>query len=851
MSVRNVTIEGPIRPVRQSTPKFLASASSRFVRTPLRFLAIPLAFGIGAIVWHSQFSYGHLVEIMALRSAALYTDALVEFRTLYTSEVVKTVKGEGIPVTHDYATRNGAIPLPGTLSMLLAERIGERGTRVKARLYSPYPFPWREETSNLNEDFAVAAWAFFQENPGRAFIRFEDDVDGAKSLRYATADLMRPSCVECHNTHPDTPKGDWKVGDVRGVLEVVYPLGPVAQDARLYVWQSLGLQIAMLVLALSALAFVFGKLRTRTDETQQAKARFQDFVETAADWFWELDANLRFTYVSVGHEHASGVPAKQVLGQTAEDLFAAQANREPDKWQRRFEDMKLGRPIESIEFVENHPDGKRRVLRLNGKPVFDERGVFTGYRGTGLDVTEAHNLAQELAHQASHDALTGLVNRREFERRLQRLLETAKAEKTENALCYLDLDEFKVVNDTCGHISGDQLLCQLGESLKNQMRVRDTLARLGGDEFGVLLEHCPLQQAELVAEKLRETVGNFRFQCEGKSFHVGVSIGLVPITEGSGNMAEVTRAADAACFAAKDQGRNRVHIYHEEDVELAKRHGEMAWVARINQALAENRFRLYVQPIVPVSPDDSESLHYEVLLRMEDEEGQIVPPGAFLPAAERYNLSTKIDRWVIGAVFEWLANHPQQLERTRSCAINLSGASLTDHEILATVARELEKWNIPPGKICFEVTETAAIANLAKAALFILTLKELGCRFALDDFGSGLSSFTYLKNLPVDYLKIDGAFVKNMIDDPVDSAMVKTINEIGKVMSKQTIAEFVENEAIREKLQEIGVDYAQGYGIGRPHPIDEMTKIEEPRNKSASPESPSMIAKTQPRQLEE
>jgi len=452
------------------------------------------------------------------------------------------------------------------------------------------------------------------------------------------------------------------------------------------------------------------------------------------------------------------------------------------------------------------------------------------------DVTEAHNLSQELSYQASHDSLTGLVNRRELENRLARVLETARTDSSHHALCYLDLDQFKVINDTCGHVAGDELLRQLSEVLRAKVRRRDTLARLGGDEFGVLMEHCALRQAERVANTLRKTVEEFRFSWESKTFSVGVSIGLVPVTSESDSVAGALSAADTACYVAKDQGRNRIHVYHPEDMELARRHGEMQWVARINQALEEERFCLSAQPIRLLSEIDQEPSsttptaegggYYELLLRMRDSSGRLVPPGAFLPAAERYSLSVKLDRWVVKKIFSWLDAHPEQLRRLTMCSINLSGHSIADADFLQFVISSLDGTNVPAEKLCFEITETAAISNLTSATRFITALKGWGCHFALDDFGSGLSSFAYLKQLDVDFLKIDGVFVKDVVDDPINLAMVKSINDIGKVMGKRTIAEFVENDGILEKLREVGVDYAQGYRIGRPKPLDQLLNIE-------------------------
>jgi diguanylate cyclase (GGDEF)-like protein/PAS domain S-box-containing protein len=435
------------------------------------------------------------------------------------------------------------------------------------------------------------------------------------------------------------------------------------------------------------------------------------------------------------------------------------------------------------------------------------------------DSTDAHELSEKLSYQASHDALTGLVNRREFEHRLMRVLQSAQDAKTMHALCYFDLDQFKVINDICGHIAGDELLKQLSQILDAKVRKRDTLARLGGDEFGLLMEHCSLRQAGRVARTLQRVIREFRFVWDNRVFNIGASIGLVPIGSTSESVTSVLSMADAACYAAKDAGRNRIHVYHEEDSELLRRHGEMELVSQINRALEEGRFYLASQPIVSVGHSGSARSYYEILLRMEGQDGGMISPDVFLPAAERYNISAKLDRWVIGTAFAWLTSGAEDLDQLHLCSINLSGHSLGDSEFLQFVVRQFEETRLPAAKICFEITETAAIANLESATMFMKTLKERGCRFALDDFGSGLSSFAYLKNLPVDILKIDGVFVKDIVDDPIALAMVKSINEIGQVMGKKTIAEFVENRNILEKLGELGVDYAQGYGVGRPQPI--------------------------------
>lgn len=440
------------------------------------------------------------------------------------------------------------------------------------------------------------------------------------------------------------------------------------------------------------------------------------------------------------------------------------------------------------------------------------------------DITEAHHLNEKVAYQASHDALTGLANRSEFDRAIKEAVFLAYTDNSEHALCYLDLDQFKVVNDTCGHLAGDELLRQVGELLRKHLRKQDFVARLGGDEFGVLMYNCGLNEASHACEKLRDAIKNFYFAWEDRRFTIGVSIGVSSITDTSGNPGSLLKEADAACYAAKDKGRNRVHVFRPDDEELALRQGEMQWVEKIQRGLEQDCFCLYGQLIVPLSGQD-EGLHFETLIRYRNEKGAIIPPGAFLPAAERYNLAPAVDRWVIRHLFEWLANKAGFLDQLAICSINLSGLSLSDETMLAFISEQFSLWPVPAHKICFEITETAAIANLSQATKFINQLRNEGCLFSLDDFGSGLSSFAYLKNLPVDFLKIDGLFVKDILDDKVDLAMVKSINEVGHIMGKKTIAEFVENERIFNLLHTLGVDYAQGYGIEKPVPLDELRLI--------------------------
>lgn len=473
------------------------------------------------------------------------------------------------------------------------------------------------------------------------------------------------------------------------------------------------------------------------------------------------------------------------------------------------------------EYRIRHQDKGWRWVRDSVRLLCDAAGRPVELVGSWLDNTEAHLLSEQLELQASLDDLTGLLNRRAFEHKLGRALESTRLEGFQHALCYLDLDQFKVINDTCGHIAGDAVLRQLAHVLEGCIRQQDTLARLGGDEFGLLMERCSHDGAMRVAEELCKAIGDFRFVWGDRSFRLGVSIGVVLIDETVEGLNAALSAADSACYAAKDAGRNRVHIYTENDIELARRYGEMQWVSRITEALEQNRFDLSFQPIVPVSGERG-GHHYELLLRMYDEDGGVVLPGAFLPAAERYHLAGRLDEWVLDRAITWLTDNPEHLDELSLCAINLSGHSLGDARLLAWLVERLEQHETLASKLCFEVTETAAISNMCNALSFIETLRAMGCRFALDDFGSGLSSFAYLKTLPVDFIKIDGIFVEDIAVNPVAYAMVRSINEIGQVMGIKTVAEFVESDQSLTKLRDIGIDFAQGYGIGRPRPIAEL-----------------------------
>ncbi|HEY9761899.1 MAG TPA: EAL domain-containing protein [Trichocoleus sp.] len=464
--------------------------------------------------------------------------------------------------------------------------------------------------------------------------------------------------------------------------------------------------------------------------------------------------------------------------------------------------------------------GHERIIDYSTSSIRDAKGGVHGIVLVLRDITHQRRLARQLYWQASHDALTGLTNRTEFERLLQVSITEARQESAEHTFCYLDLDRFKIVNDTCGHLAGDELLRQISLLLQKQIRMTDALARLGGDEFGILLYNCSLRQGEAIAQGIRREMQNFRFNWDGQTFTIGVSIGLT-IVDGYFDATEILRRGDMACYWAKHEGRNRVCQFQVAGA--YDPHAGVAWVSRLTHALNHEGFHLYQQKVIDTT-NPEKIIHSELLLRLVDEAGNLHLPGAFLSTAERYNLMPDIDRWVIQHAFKAYASALSAAGGLGSkppsrFAINLSGASLNDDQLLEFIQAEMVTQQISPHQVCFEITETVAIANLTRASTMIHALKQMGCLFALDDFGSGMSSFTYLKTLSIDFLKIDGSFIQDITTDAVAHAMVKSIHDVAQAMGLKTIAEWVDNEPTLMTLQEIGIDYVQGYCIDQPQPL--------------------------------
>jgi diguanylate cyclase (GGDEF)-like protein/PAS domain S-box-containing protein len=546
-------------------------------------------------------------------------------------------------------------------------------------------------------------------------------------------------------------------------------------------------------------------------------------LKSIGDAVITTDAECRIVWLNPVAERMTGWTTIEAAGQPLTDVFRIinEDTREPTPNPVAIclaEDKAVGLASQTV-LIER--GGAEYGIEDSAAPIRGDKGEMLGAVLVFHDVTEQRRLSGEMSHRASHDALTGLVNRAEFEIRLRRLLHRSQADRSLNALLYIDLDQFKIVNDSCGHAVGDQLLIQVSKLFSGIVRSSDTLARLGGDEFAVILDHCPIDQAQRLAQQICDHMEDFRFSHDGKRFRIGASIGLVPVDRSWPTTAAILQAADTSCYAAKEAGRNRVHTWFDTDQEMRNRHGEMQWATRIEQALDEDRFMLFAQRIAALNGENG-GLHAEVLLRMRDHDGSPVLPGAFLPAAERFHLASRIDRWVLKNVLQWMKSVPS-LDFIENLSANLSGQSVGDRafhrwaiELLSEAGPEICH------RLCLEITETAAVTNLADAAHFIEQVRAIGVRVALDDFGAGASSFGYLKNMPVDFLKIDGQFIRKLGIDALDEAAVRCFADVAKVVGMKTVAEFVDHPTILGHLKRIGIDFAQGFFIHRPAPIDEL-----------------------------
>ncbi len=565
--------------------------------------------------------------------------------------------------------------------------------------------------------------------------------------------------------------------------------------------------------------------RKRAEEgLRWSEQRFRDFADTAADWFWELDADLRLSYLSERFHEITGNPAHNLLGlRHTEWLETICPDREACA--THIETLEKHEQFYNLELEVLGADGELRMHTVSGKPVLDPNSTFQGYRGTGRDVTGPHRMSRQLAHQASHDSLTGLVNRREFEERLGRVLETARNENNEHALCYLDLDQFKVVNDTCGHTAGDHLLKEISALLRTHVRQRDTLARLGGDEFGIIIEHCTVEHAKRLTDSLREAISNFRFLWQGASFQLGVSIGLMSISASARSVVDLMSAADNACYLAKERGRNRVHICSSNDLELARRRQEANWLTRINDALENDLFSLVLHPIVPLSrgtssDDGPERSACELQLRMQDEQGSEVPAEVFLPAAERYHIAAELDRWALEHTLRWLAENSERFRALDYCRVDLTAASLRDDDFVTDAVVALNESGVPAESMCFGLPESILLDGNSASSRFVDCMCEIGARLTITGFGTGHTVVRTIAQMPVDSLKLHPDIVNDVVDNPVARTLARNLVEIAELTRKQSVAPFVESRAALEVLSDLGVEFAVGPGVGNSRAID-------------------------------
>lgn len=753
---------------------------------------------------------------------------------------------EALPLRHNYYRRMLRLPVPDYGVMLLLTPVDQRGTIRYPGIFKPVLANFSKAITLCERNEAYTRHLIADRDAAReANERFRHAMDSSQDAIY----LIDPEAMRFLDFNH---QGSVSLGYAAGELSAMGPqdIKPDVDETELRrlferaiggeedlslnaVYRRKDGSLFPVEVRINALRQEFGKpviIAVARDVTERKaieealfkeKERAQVTLQSIGDAVITTDQLGRIDYMNPVAEALTGYACAEAKGWLLEEAFQIleETTRQP-----------VINPVDAClacgEMVSlaNHSllisrDGREIAIEDSAAPIRRSDGAVVGVVMVFHDVTRAREMAHKLSWQASHDSMTGLVNRAEFERRLALLVKECHLEKARHALLYIDLDQFKVVNDTCGHVAGDELLKQLAVLMHNLVRESDTLARLGGDEFGVLLCNCDQEHSLRVADALREQIRDYRFVWREHLFEVGASIGIVEINEDQRDISLILSQADMACYAAKDAGRNRVHIFEANDDELMRRHSEMLWVSKLTEAMGEQRLELFWQEIRPLQ-ESGTGCGYEVLLRLRDAQGRLILPGAFIPAAERYNLMPVVDRWVIGQVFafcrEWCE---RSSEMPVEIFINLSGASINHERTSDFILEQLRGSGLDAGHFCFELTETAAISNLTNAYRLIRELKKEGFRFALDDFGAGVSSFTYLKNLPVDYLKIDGSFVLDMLRDPVDESMVQMINQIGHVMGLKTIAEYVESAALCRRLTEMGIDFAQGFVLHKPVPM--------------------------------
>ncbi len=694
----------------------------------------------------------------------------------------------------------------------------------------------KEETQRIMEAASAGTWSW---TPATARLRVSPHLAALLGYASETHTLSRSQLLSL--IHPDDE--DKVAAQLRYDVEAVRP-APVMAELRVrgvdgdYQWVYMRAQWrrdqADESLVLHGVCVAIQELKNAQQERESLFARLQEQEQRAritlrsiADGVITTDAAGAVTELNPAAERLTGWSTALARGRQAREVFHVRApekgDAEPqaatlDPVDMALRENRVVAAPSNTTLVSRH--GHRYSVAYACAPLH----IMNEQRAEGAvltihDVTESKGLLDDLTYQASHDALTGLLNRREFALKLQRTLDRVKAEHAHGAaLLYMDLDQFKIVNDTCGHSAGDDLLQQLATEYRTHVRERDTLARLGGDEFALIVEHCSIEEALVVANKVLATTHRFRYACAGQSFQIGISIGLIPIHHGTSNVEEALRLADHACYIAKEAGRNRVFVQRSGDIDVQRRRNDMHWASKLGEAFNNGQLQLFVQPIRAVGKAQ-QGLHYEVLLRIQEDDSPPIEPAMFLPAANRYDLMPSVDRWVLSQTVAWLEAHAEHVGALEMCSMNVSQRALADDSFRDFAVALLGSMSVPAHKLCFEIAETGACANLHKTIEFIDRLKQLGCRFALDDFGTGMASFAYLKQIPVDFVKIDGSFITMMTSSRIDYEMVRFTNEISHVMGRQTIAEYVADSDTLLALEHIGVDFAQGFLLGEPRPM--------------------------------
>ncbi len=578
--------------------------------------------------------------------------------------------------------------------------------------------------------------------------------------------------------------------------------------------------IIILILTIFTALYVITRITKTEDQLYFEKELAQITLHSIGDGVITVDKDYLIKTINPVAEMLADVESQEVIGKNILSIYEGENAKQRSK-------INMGGIVNDtqrslFDFTLTKKDGTKFEVEHTIAPIIDQNKNILGAVIILRDVTEVRTMEKRLSYQASHDALTGLVNRREFEIRLKQTFRNAQTEDTTHSICFLDLDKFKIINDTSGHAAGDEFLKQVSNTIQSLLRQTDVLARLGGDEFAIIFNSCPIHQAKKICNQIIRKIKDTRFIWGKNSFETGASVGIVPITKLTTSVSDLMGSVDAACYEAKNKGRNRIQVFEPDDAEFIKHKIETSWIQKIKDAINNNSFELYFQELRNINPQHPTPKTIEILIRLNDK-GTVISPDSFIPTAERYNLMPMIDEWVISSTFDFIKEYKVKHNTDIRVAINLSGQSLSEDSVLNLITNKLRKdKKLKKELICFEITETAAIANMSKAIEFIAQVKQMGCKFSLDDFGSGLSSFSYLKNMSVDNIKIDGIFIRDIHIDPVNKIFVESIHNISKIMGIKTTAEYVENEDILKCITEIGIDYAQGYHISKPAPVKNL-----------------------------